>query len=148
MISEEVVTQPQSKVVAIGTKEAAKAVQPAQSPSVAKGNNKVTVSRDNAAPTGGKEYYVEATAYTPYCTGCSGISAAGINLRANPNLKLIAVDPRKIPLGTKVWVEGYGYAIAGDTGGAIKGNRIDVLMQTKQQAYSWGRKRVKIKVMN
>ncbi len=148
VISEEVVTQPQSKVVAIGTKEAAKAVQPAQSQSVAKGNNKVTVSRDNAAPTGGKEYYVEATAYTPYCTGCSGISAAGINLRANPNLKLIAVDPRKIPLGTKVWVEGYGYAIAGDTGGAIKGNRIDVLMQTKQQAYSWGRKRVKIKVMN
>lgn len=142
VISEEVVTQPQSKVVAVGTKEA---VQVAQS---SKANNKVTVSRDNAAPTGGKEYYVEATAYTPYCTGCSGISAAGINLRANPNLKLIAVDPRKIPLGTKVWVEGYGYAIAGDTGGAIKGNRIDVLMQTKQQAYSWGRKRVKIKVMN
>lgn len=142
VISEEVVTQPQSKVVAVGTKET---VQVAQS---SKANNKVTVSRDNAAPTGGKEYYVEATAYTPYCTGCSGISAAGINLRANPNLKLIAVDPRKIPLGTKVWVEGYGYAIAGDTGGAIKGNRIDVLMQTKQQAYSWGRKRVKIKVMN
>ena len=63
-----------------------------------------------------------ATAYTAHCNGCSGITATGINLRANPNLKVIAVDPSVIPLGSKVWVEGYGYAVAGDTGGAIKGN--------------------------
>ena len=62
-----------------------------------------------------------ATAYTAYCNGCSGITTTGINLRANPNLKVIAVDPSVIPLGSKVWVEGYGYAVAGDTGGAIKG---------------------------
>ena len=42
-------------------------------------------------------------------------------------MKVIAVDPSVIPLGTKVWVEGYGYAVAGDTGGAIKGNKIDVI---------------------
>ncbi len=46
-------------------------------------------------------------------------------------MKLIAVDPNVIPLGSKVWVEGYGYAIAGDTGGAIKGNKIDILVSIK-----------------
>ena len=67
-----------------------------------------------------KEMVVTATAYTAYCHGCSGTTAYGIDLRANPNRKVIAVDPRIIPLGTKVWVEGYGEAIAADTGGAIK----------------------------
>src|SRR5690606_25205159 len=65
-------------------------------------------------PAGGKEFYVSATAYTASCTGCSGITATGINLHANPGLKVIAVDPSVIPLGSKVWVEGYGNAIAGD----------------------------------
>lgn len=130
--SEKVTKEPTTKVVAVGTKVVT-----------------ASVSRSNAAaPAGGKEFYVTATAYTPYCNGCSGISAAGVNLRSNPDLKLIAVDPSIIPLGTKVWVEGYGYAIAGDTGGAIKGNKIDILMQTKQQAYSWGRKKVRIKVLD
>lgn len=130
--SEEVVKEAKTQVVAVGTKVVT-----------------ASVSRSNsAAPSGGKEFYVTATAYTPYCNGCSGTSAAGIDLRSNSNLKVIAVDPNVIPLGTKVWVEGYGNAIAGDTGGAIKGNKIDVLVQTKQQAYSWGRKKVKIKVLN
>ncbi|WP_042479100.1 G5 and 3D domain-containing protein [Bacillus ndiopicus] len=128
--SEKVTKEPTTKVVAVGTKVVT-----------------ASVSRSNA-PTGGTEFYVTATAYTPYCNGCSGISAAGINLRSDSDLKLIAVDPSVIPLGTKVWVEGYGYAIAGDTGGAIKGNKIDILVQTKQQAYSWGRKKVRIKVLN
>ncbi|WP_416829547.1 ubiquitin-like domain-containing protein [Ectobacillus polymachus] len=93
------------------------------------------------------EYYVEATAYSPYCDGCEGVSAGGYNYLENPYMKLIAVDPRMIPLGTRVWVEGYGYAIAGDTGGAIKGNRIDVLMPTEQAVNDWGRKRVKIRIL-
>lgn len=95
-----------------------------------------------------KEMVVTATAYTAYCTGCSGTTAYGIDLRANPNQKVIAVDPRVIPLGTKVWVEGYGEAIAGDTGGAIKGNKIDVFIPTKESAMAWGRKTVKIRVLN
>lgn len=95
-----------------------------------------------------KEIYVNSTAYTAYCAGCSGITKTGINLRSNPHLKVIAVDPRVIPLGTKVYVEGYGYAIAGDTGSAIKGNKIDVFFPTKSQAYNWGRKKVKIKILN
>lgn len=91
---------------------------------------------------------MEATAYTAYCTGCSGVTANGTDLRANPGLKVIAVDPRVIPLGTKVWVEGYGEAIAADTGGAIKGNKIDVYVPTNDQAYAWGRKSVTVKILN
>lgn len=87
-----------------------------------------------------------ATAYTAYCAGCSGITRTGIDLRSNPNLKVIAVDPSIIPLGSKVHVEGYGDAIAGDTGGAIKGNIIDIFMPTKEQALSWGRRTVKVYV--
>ena len=94
-----------------------------------------------------KEFTVSATAYTAYCNGCSGITKTGINLRENSDLKVIAVDPNVIKLGTKVHVEGYGYAIAGDTGGSIKGNKIDVFIPTKSEAYKWGRKNVKITIV-
>ncbi|MDE0582400.1 MULTISPECIES: 3D domain-containing protein [Planococcus] len=94
-----------------------------------------------------KEFTVSSTAYTAYCRGCSGITRTGINLKKNPGLKVIAVDPKVIPLGSKVWVEGYGTAIAGDTGGAIKGKKIDVFIPTQSQALKWGRKNVKVKIL-
>lgn len=94
-----------------------------------------------------KEFTVSASAYTANCNGCSGVTKTGINLKRNPDVKVIAVDPNVIKLGSKVWVEGYGHAIAGDTGSAIKGNKIDVFFPTKSQAYQWGRKSVKIKVL-
>ena len=81
-----------------------------------------------------KEFTVTATAYTANCNGCSGITKMGINLKLNPNMKVISVDPNVIKLGTKVYVEGYGYAIAGDTGSSIKGNKIDVFIPTKSAA--------------
>lgn len=104
------------------------------------------VSTDTSQASVGT-YTMEATAYTAYCTGCSGTTANGTDLRANPGLKVIAVDPTVIPLGTKVWVEGYGEAIAADTGGAIKGNRIDVFIPNEAGAYEWGRKNVTVKVL-
>ncbi|WP_318614146.1 3D domain-containing protein [Sporosarcina sp. YIM B06819] len=94
-----------------------------------------------------KEFTVSASAFTANCNGCSGVTATGINLKSNPDMKIIAVDPDVIKLGTKVHVEGYGYAIAGDTGGSIKGNKIDVFFSTKTEAYKWGRKEVKIKIL-
>ncbi|WP_052130298.1 3D domain-containing protein [Ureibacillus sinduriensis] len=106
------------------------------------------VQNTEEEPASGKEIMVTATAYTAYCEGCSGTTAIGIDLRSNPNQKVIAVDPNIIPLGSKVWVEGYGEAIAGDTGGAIKGNKIDVFIPTRNEAMQWGRKQVKLKVLN
>lgn len=94
-----------------------------------------------------KEITVKSTAYTAYCSGCSGVTATGINLKKNPNAKVIAVDPNVIPLGTKVYVEGYGEAVAGDTGGAIKGNKIDVHMSTSQKAKNWGVRTVKVQIL-
>ncbi|MBD8005444.1 3D domain-containing protein [Bacillus norwichensis] len=93
-----------------------------------------------------KTMTVKATAYTAKCKGCSGITATGINLNKNPNAKVISVDPKQIPLGSKVYVEGYGMAVAGDTGGAIKKNKIDLHMPTKKKALNWGVRTVKIKV--
>ena len=101
-----------------------------------------------SAPSSTKEMTVTATAYTAYCAGCSGTTATGIDLRSNPNQKVIAVDPSVIPLGSRVWVEGYGEAIAGDTGGAIKGKIIDLFMENEQDALNWGRKTVTIKILD
>ncbi|MBJ7964099.1 SH3 domain-containing protein [Bacillus cereus] len=99
-----------------------------------------------------RELTVVATAYTadPSENGTYGgrvLTAMGHDLTANPNMRIIAVDPEVIPLGSKVWVEGYGEAIAGDTGSAIKGNRIDVLMGSKSKAMNWGRQTVKVKIL-
>lgn len=132
LVEEEITEESVTKVVAIGTK----VVQQAAA------KNK---SVEPAVP--GQTYTMEATAYSPYCKGCSGTSAAGVNLRVDPMPRVIAVDPRVIPLGSKVWVEGYGEAIAADTGGAIKGHRVDVLLP-KGQTSNWGRKQVKVKVLD
>lgn len=126
---------------------------PTQEKSTAPASAPVATAPAEKAPTkastqSGKTMTVSATAYTAYCAGCSGTTATGIDLRANPNQKVIAVDPSVIPLGSKVWVEGYGEAIAGDTGGAIKGNKIDVFIPTQGEALKWGRKNITIKVLN
>ncbi|MFD4820607.1 LysM peptidoglycan-binding and 3D domain-containing protein [Peribacillus butanolivorans] len=95
-----------------------------------------------------KEITVRATAYTADCQGCSGTTATGIDLKANPDAKVVAVDPSVIPLGSKVYVEGYGYATAEDTGSAIKGNRVDIFIPNEQDALNWGVKNVKIQILN
>lgn len=132
-IDKKILSEAKEEVLAIGTKVAPKETE----------NNKST-----SEPSGGQTKTMEATAYTAECTGCSGITATGINLSSNPNKKVVAVDPSVIPLGSRVWVSGYGEAIAGDTGGDIKGNRIDLHFPNKQAAYSFGRQAVTVKVLN
>jgi 3D (Asp-Asp-Asp) domain-containing protein len=87
-----------------------------------------------------------ATAYTdsPSENGGSTRSATGNSLIYG----VVAVDPRVIPLGTKLYVEGYGFAYACDTGGAIKGNRIDLLMPSFSASNIWGRRHVKVHVLS
>jgi 3D (Asp-Asp-Asp) domain-containing protein/LysM repeat protein len=95
-----------------------------------------------------KEITVTATAYTASCEGCSGITATGVNIKDNPDEKVISVDPSVIPLGSEVYVEGYGYAVAADTGGAIKGNRIDIFIPEQQDAINYGKQQVEVKILN
>lgn len=95
----------------------------------------------------GKTISVTATAYTAQCNGCSGVTATGVDLNSNPNAKVIAVDPSVIPLGSKVYVEGYGYATAADTGGAINGNKIDLHVPTKEEALNFGVQQVNVTIV-
>lgn len=142
ILSEEVVVESENRIVAIGTKEAEVVTLAEESTSAPK------KSEEKAeAPSNAKEFQMSATAYTANCSGCSGYTATGINLNANPHMKVIAVDPSVIPLGTKVWVEGYGYAVAGDTGGSISGNRIDIHVPTKEEAYNFGQRTVTVKIV-
>lgn len=84
-----------------------------------------------------------ATAYTDNVQSQGkwvGQTATGMK----PQVGVVAVDPNVIPLGTKMYIEGYGNAIAGDTGGAIKGNRIDLFMNTQKECINFGRRQVKV----
>jgi len=64
-----------------------------------------------------------------------------------PSRGTIAVDPTIIPLGTRLFVEGYGEGIAEDTGGAIKGEIIDLYMLDRNEALSWGRRQVEVRII-
>lgn len=101
-----------------------------------KDNNSIDFSQLNIKAT----LTVEATAYT--YTGNK--TATGVE----PNEGMIAVDPKVIAMGSKVYVEGYGYAIAADTGGDIRGKRIDVFFTSLRKCINWGRRPVHIYVLN
>ncbi|MFD1851457.1 3D domain-containing protein [Oceanobacillus bengalensis] len=94
----------------------------------------------------GTTFSVVSTAYTVDSAGGSGRTYTGINLIKNPNAKVIAVDPKVIPLGSVVHVEGYGYAVAGDIGSAIKGKKIDVFVPTAKEAANWGVRTVNVTI--
>ncbi len=96
----------------------------------------------------GKVLMMNASAYDPSPAtigrGATGLTKMG--LRATYGH--VAVDPRVIPLGSLVFVEGYGFAIASDIGSAIKGNRIDLCYDSRSTALAFGRKKVKVHVLN
>ena len=89
-----------------------------------------------------KVLYGEATAYT-WGGGASGHTSVGLY----PKRGIVAVDPRIIPYYTKMYIPGYGMAIAGDTGGAIVGTRIDLFMDSLHECYQWGRRDVEIYIL-
>lgn len=104
---------------------------------IVRGTRKTFASRDGQILDYKKLIYCESTAYYG-----DGITATGTVPVRNPGgISTIAVDPRVIPLGSLVYVDGYGKAIASDTGGVIKGNIIDVFVNSHHEAYNlWGRK--------
>ncbi|MEW6243499.1 MAG: 3D domain-containing protein [Bacillota bacterium] len=131
VVGRQVVVPPKAEVVAVGI------AHPAGS-----------LSRDGATFRYTRALDVTATAYCP-CEKCNGKWADGVTATGLKVTRgVIAVDPRVIRLGSRVYVEGYGYAIAGDVGSAIKGLRIDVAYDTHEEALAWGRKRVRIYILD
>lgn len=125
VVESKVVKEPVNQIVTKGTKE------------------ELVLSRGNDNINYKKKMVVEATAYSG-----DGITATGTVPKRNPGgLSTIAVDPRVIPLGTKVYVEGYGYAVAEDTGGAIKSNIIDIFLNSSSECKQWGRRNVNLYVI-
>lgn len=92
----------------------------------------------------GYKLVVEATAYSPDEPGDSGYAFDG---RPAVPYRTIAVDPKVIPLGSQVLVPGYGWMIAHDTGGAIKGHIIDIRLGSTSEANAWGRREIVITVV-
>ncbi len=90
-----------------------------------------------------REMRLMATAYIPSCDGCSGITKTGMPAGHG----VVAVDPRVIPLGTKLYVPGYGHALAGDTGGDIQGRRIDLGFDSLGAAQRFGRREIVVYVL-
>ncbi len=108
-------------------------------PRIVKKGMAMSVKTPNGFKRYSKKLRCEATAYI--ATG--NPTATGIM----PYWGVIAVDPRVIPLGTKVYIPGYGMALAADTGGAIRGNIIDLFMNTYVQAINWGRRNVDVYIL-
>ena len=92
---------------------------------------------------GGRALYVSATAYSAHDPGNGNRTATGTLVRRG----VIAVDPSVIPLGTRVFIPGYGEAVAEDIGGAIHGQRIDVAFDTHAEALMFGRQDLEIFIM-
>lgn len=107
-------------------------------------NSEAATSADNVS--GSKTLTMSATAYSTEANGMGTYSATGINLKQHPSC--VAVDPSVIPLGSIIWVSGYGVSVAGDTGTAIKGNVIDLHFATVAQSMAWGRRTVTVKILN
>jgi len=122
IVSDQVVRQPQDEIVAIGAKL----------PETSRGEPLGRVVATLPA--------VDATAYWADPQWSNGRTATGVPAQYG----VIAVDPSVIPLGTRLYVAGYGYGVAADTGGAIIGDRIDLCFDTAAQALGWGRQMVTV----
>ena len=108
----------------------------------------------NSVDESNKIIEAEATAYTAYCdTGCTGVTATGIdvsNTIQHEGRRIIAVDPSVISLGSIVNVKEGGEsfeAVAADTGGNIKGNRVDILVGSVEEAREFGRQTVVVEII-
>ncbi|CUH95451.1 hypothetical protein P22_1522 [Propionispora sp. 2/2-37] len=121
---------------------AEKIIEPS-TPKIIRVGTRDTVETSRGAMRFRRTEVMEATAYNPWDGSGAGITATGIRARHG----IVAVDPDVIPLGSRVFIPGYGLALAADTGGAIVGNRIDLCMDAYSEAIAFGRRTVKVYVL-
>lgn len=139
LVSETTVKNPVTQIVAVGTGESAKTAS----------DKKVVAVNAGKSLSYSKKITVTATAYTD----SSGNKTASGRM---PQYGVIAVDPKVIPLGTRLYVEStddgkswtYGYCVAGDTGGAIKGNKIDLYYNSESECVRFGRRTAIVYVLD
>ena len=131
LVEDSVTVEARNEIVGVGTKRSSGQVS--------------ARSRAAAAepPLDGFRLTVTATGYSSADPGVGTRTATG----ARATHGVIAVDPSVIPLGTRVYIPGYGNAVAADTGGAIKGNKIDLCFDTRAEALAWGRRTVTITIL-
>lgn len=141
VISERVISEPTEEIIQIGTK--VKASAPASAATLpSRGALRYKAS-----------YKMRATAYDPSPTANGGSSRTATG--SVPRYGIVAVDPSIIPLGSRLYIESadggkswvYGYAVAGDTGGAIKGSKIDLCYNSKSEARGFGVKQANVYVL-
>lgn len=123
VISTKVVSEPQNKIVIQGA-------------------GTIYASR-GGSESGKKQLNFKTTAYT----GGTSTSSGRKPVRVVEGISTIAVDPTVIPIGSKVYIDGYGYAVAADTGSGIKGNTIDVYFNSEKEASNWGVKQVQVSII-
>ncbi|MDD4600087.1 hypothetical protein SDC9_14750 [bioreactor metagenome] len=123
VIAQAITVQPRSRIVNVGTRD--------------------MISTSRGAQRFQRVAWMEATAYLPTDGSVHGLTATGIPARHG----IVAVDPDVIPLGTKVYIPGYGVALAADTGGAIIGNKIDLCMESSSDAWQFGRRSIKVYIL-
>ena len=125
-IRAEVVTEPKDRVILFGDRGAG-------------------VSRGSF--TSRRVLKMSATAYDPGPRSCGRNATGKTCIGMKAGYGVVAVDPNVIPLRSRLYIEGYGYAVAGDRGRAIKGNRIDLGFDTYTEAMNFGRKAVTVHIL-
>lgn len=149
LAGERIVTEPVKKVVQYGTQYSGLSSRGGSVSRVSDPENEISYSRVITCKASAYDLSYESCGKYPGSPGY-GITASGMRAARG----VVAVDPRVIPLGTKLYIQSldsypdYGYAVAGDTGGAIKGNRVDLFMESRSQALSFGRRNVKVYILN
>ena len=123
-VSEVITENPKPQIIHVGTRD--------------------TVETSRGAMRFSRMEVMEASAYLPTDGSPAGLTATGIAAGRG----IVAVDPDVIPLGTRVYVPGYGVALAADVGGAIVGNKIDLCVEDYSEAMRFGRRSVKVYVLD
>lgn len=105
----------------------------------------IAFSSNVAKAATANELICSATAYT---ASSGSLTASGRVVERNQSgISTVSVDKNVIPFGTYLYIEGYGYAVAADTGSAVKGNEVDVYFESSDECDNWGRQTVKVTVL-